>query len=54
MRIDQTGRRRLTDSDAKDAYAAWAPDVRSLYFVRFEADGSKVMRVGLKNGRCGR
>ena len=52
MRRDGSGRARLTHSVAKDAYATWAPDGRSLYFVRFEAGGSKIYRQAMKSGSC--
>ena len=53
MRKDGSERRQLTSSTSKDAYAAWAPDGRSLYFVRFDADGSKIMRLPFRSGGCG-
>jgi TolB protein len=52
MRSNGSARQRLTLGASKDAYAAWAPNGRSLYFVRFDADGSKVMRLSMLNGRC--
>jgi len=54
MRRDGSVRRRLTDGVAKDAYAAWAPDGRTLYFVRFDPGGSKIYRMGVRNGDCRR
>jgi Tol biopolymer transport system component len=54
MRSDGTGRRRLTTGESKDAYATWAPDGRSLYFVRFDADGSKIYRLRMGEGHCRR
>jgi TolB protein len=53
MRSDGKGRRRLTSGESKDAYGAWAPDGRTLYFVRFDADGSKIYRIKVRNGACG-
>ncbi|WP_028969986.1 TolB family protein [Sphingomonas sp. URHD0057] len=52
MRSDGSVRRRLTTGQAKDAYAAWAPNGRSIYFVRFDPDGSKIYRLGVRGGRC--
>jgi len=54
MRTDGTGRRRLTEGASKDAYATWASDGRALYFVRFEASGSKVYRIAMAGGSCAR
>ena len=53
MKRDGTDRTRLTEGSAKDAYATWAPNGRSLYFVRFEEGGSKIHRIAMRNGRCG-
>ncbi len=52
MQIDGTGRRQLTDGPSKDAYATWSRDGRSIYFVRFDPNGSKIMRLGMRNGAC--
>jgi Tol biopolymer transport system component len=54
MRSDGSARTRLTSGLSKDAYAAWGPDGRSLYFVRFDPEGSKIMRLSVVDGRCGR
>jgi len=54
MRTNGSERRRLTDGPSKDAYATWSRDGRSIYFVRFDSDGSKIMRLGLRNGACRR
>lgn len=52
MRSDGSRRRRLTSGESKDAYAAWAPDGRTLFFVRFDVDGSKIYRMRVRNGGC--
>ena len=52
MRRDGTNRRRLTRGAAKDAYAAWAPNGRALYFVRFSSEGSAVHRISMRSGEC--
>lgn len=52
MRRDGSGRVRLTEGAAKDAYATWSPNGRNLYFVRFEADHSKVLRLAMRGGAC--
>ena len=52
MRADGSRRRRLTTSASKDAYATWSKDGRSIYFVRFDSDGSKIFRLGMRNGSC--
>ena len=52
MRADGSGRRQLTEGAAKDAYATWSPDGRSIYFVRFHEDGSKIYRIAMRNGAC--
>jgi TolB protein len=54
MKTDGSGRRQLTDDAAKDAYAAWAPNGRDLYFVRFASDGSKIYRLAIERGDCAR
>jgi Tol biopolymer transport system component len=45
-------RRRLTEGADKDAYAAWSPDGRTIYFVRFEPGASKVFGLHVANGAC--
>lgn len=52
MRSDGSGRRQLTNNPSKDAYAAWAPDGRTLYFVRFDKDGSKIYRIDMRADQC--
>lgn len=52
MRSDGSGKRQLTQDSAKDAYAAWAPNGRSIYFVRFATAGSRIYRIRVRNGRC--
>ena len=52
MRADGSGRRQLTDGPAKDAYATWSRDGRSIVFVRFEPGGSKILRLAVRNGTC--
>lgn len=52
MRSDGSHRRQLTDDVAKDAYATWARNGRSIYFVRFAGTGSKIFRVDVRDGRC--
>lgn len=52
MRADGSRRRRLTEGATKDAYATWAPDGGSIYFVRFDDDGSKIYRIAVRNGAC--
>lgn len=52
MKADGSGRARLTQGAAKDAYATWSPDGRYIYFVRFEDGGSKILRLRMNGGRC--
>ena len=52
MRQDGSGRTRLTSGDAKDAYAAWGPNGRELYFVRFAGDRSSILKIALRDGVC--
>ena len=52
IKLNGTGRRRLTVGSAKDAYSAWSPDGRHLYFVRFDPDGSKILRLAMRGGDC--
>ena len=54
MRRNGSGRVRLTDGTAKDAYASWAPNGRDLYFVRFEGAESKILRLSMRGGSCTR
>ena len=54
MNVNGSGRRRLTFGSSKDAYATWHPNGSSIYFVRFEPDASKIYRIDLKVGACGR
>ena len=52
MRTNGSERRRLTDGPSKNAYATWSRDGRSIYFVRFDAGGSKILRLAVRNGTC--
>ena len=52
MRRDGSGRVRLTQGEAKDAYATWSPDGRALYFVRFGESASTIHRLRMTSGRC--
>jgi len=52
MKPDGSGKVRLTEGAAKDAYATWSPDGRTLYFVRFEESGSKILRLTMRGGSC--
>lgn len=52
MRRDGSGRIRLTEGAAKDAYATWSPNGRALYFVRFAEGGAKILRLKMRGGAC--
>lgn len=54
MRRDGSGRMRLTEGTAKDAYATWSPDGRAIYFVRFAEGGSTILRMKMRRGACAR
>lgn len=54
MRANGSQRRRLTQGPSKDAYATWSRDGRSIDFVRFDPDGSKILRIAVRSGVCGR
>ena len=52
MQRDGSGRTRLTEGAAKDAYATWSRNGHALYFVRFEEAGSRILRLSIRGGRC--
>jgi len=52
MRSDGTHARRLTTHPAKDAYPTFAPDGRSIVFMRAQEEGVRVYRMHIRNGRC--
>lgn len=52
MRSNGTHARRLTSHPAKDAYPTFAPDGRSIVFMRQQAEGVRLYRVRIERGDC--
>ncbi|MET0554689.1 MAG: winged helix-turn-helix domain-containing protein [Vicinamibacteria bacterium] len=51
MAPDDPAPRRFTDARGKDGASAWAPDGRSIAFVRYEADRCRIVLRGVGDGR---